>query len=205
VTLPIVFVDDHVVVIDKPVGMLVHPVTHTPEGSAIDLLTAQIGGPLWLAHRLDRGTSGLLLFARTAPAHRVLTRHFAERRVEKAYVAVIHGLLDGPREVDAPIGRGDAGGWCVRDDGRSATSTITPVETAEGRTRVSLVPHTGRTHQLRLHCAHLGYPIVGDRTYGSDVDGRVHLHAARLGFWHPAGLGWMVVERDAPEGFSWAC
>lgn len=202
--LRIAWIDEHLVAVDKPPGLLVHPVTHTPGPAAVDLLSDQLGERVRLAHRLDAPTSGVLLFARTDGALATVSRAFAAREVKKQYVAVVDGHLDGTRDVDAPIGRAPAGGWCVSPEGRSAWTRVVAVERAAGRTRVSLHPETGRTHQLRLHCAHLARPIVGDTRYGGSPAARLHLHAETLGFWHPTGSGWVEVRCPAPAGFDWA-
>lgn len=195
----IVHEDDHLAVVDKPSGMLVHPTQRVKVGTLRDELQARWGTPPGLVHRLDRDTSGLLVVARTPQAHAVLARHFEERRVHKAYLAIVDGRVGAPVEVDAPIG-GD-GRWCVTPDGRPARTSVIPLVSGE-RSLLRLIPHTGRTHQLRLHCAHLGHPIVGDVRYGGATAERLCLHAAELGFFHPYGGGWLDFRSEAPPEFG---
>lgn len=201
---PIVYEDDHLLVIDKPSGMLAHPTAHARDGTALDAVRAHVGPTIdpKPVHRLDRGTSGLLLFAKQPRALAVLMRHFAERRVEKSYVAIVHGTLATEGiEVTAPIGR-VGNRWDATPDGRPAHTTLRGLTSSDARTRVALTPHTGRTHQLRIHCAGLGHPIVGDPERSTATE-RLHLHAERLVFLHPAGSGPVVCASPAPIGLFW--
>ena len=193
----IVYADDAVMVIDKPSGLLSVPgLTGEP---SVESLLRQRCGAVYMVHRLDRDTSGLMVVARTPEAHLCLQRQFLGRTVRKEYIALLEGevadsgtislalrpdLLDRPRQLADP------------DGGREAVTDYEVLGLrADGRTRVRLTPHTGRTHQLRVHCAHaagLGTPIVGDALYGRPSDAqnvdaeRLCLHAARLEFDHPA-------------------
>ena len=200
----VVYEDDHLVVIDKPSGMLTHPTAHVRQGTALDAVRAHLGPDAIPkpVHRLDRGTSGVLLFAKQDRAHVVLMRHFAERRVEKSYVAIVDGTLaPGPVEITLPIARVD-GLWVAVPGGRAAHTTLHPLETNDVRTRVRCVPHTGRTHQLRIHCAAIGHPIAGDPEHHASLE-RLHLHADRLAFNHPTTGVRVVCTSPAPEGFFW--
>lgn len=142
-----------------------------------------------LVHRLDRATSGLMLIAKNQRALSLLSRHFHRRLVEKRYLALVHGIVDEDESViDAPIGR-DAEGqpfWRAMEDGKTAETRLRVLERKNELTLVELEPVTGRTNQLRIHCAHKGHPIIGDEWYGSNVSMRLCLHAARLAFRHPA-------------------
>lgn len=201
---PIVFEDDHLVVIDKPSGLLTHPTAHVRDGTALDHVRDHVGPGVEPkpVHRLDRGTSGLLLFAKQDRALVVLMRHFAERRVTKTYVAIVHGALAGDGfEVTTSIGR-VGNRWASTPDGRSAHTTLRGLTSSGGRTRVALTPHTGRTHQLRIHCASLGHPIIGDPEHG-DTSERLHLHADHLAFQHPARGGLVTCTSPAPIPWSW--
>ena len=189
----VLFEDAWLVVVEKPEGLLSVPGKGPAlADSVLTRLRALHGPALMLAHRLDLDTSGLLVAAKDGATYRGLQRQFAHREVEKRYVAVLEGevageagvvelplrvdLDDRPRQIVDPV-HGLAARTAWRVESRS-----------EGRTRVELVPQTGRTHQLRVHCSHprgLGVPIVGDRLYGHPGP-RLLLHAAALGFVHPA-------------------
>ena len=152
----------------------------------LDQAAAYLGFAPGLPHRLDRETSGLVLLAKTDQALRTLTRHFARRLVEKRYVALVHGRPEDA-VIRAPIGRDPAlrPQWRVLETGRPAETRL-EVTTPGDRSLVSLVPVTGRTNQLRIHCAYVGHPIVGDDWHGSTVASRLCLHAAALDLHHPA-------------------
>lgn len=141
-----------------------------------------------IVHRLDRDTSGLLVVAKTRDALSRLSQHFHRRLVAKRYVAVLCGRV-GPDElnIDAPIGRDESARprWRVVEGAKEAETRLRVVERRAGRTLVELEPVTGRTNQLRIHCAHAGHAIVGDKLYGGDAYARLCLHASRLMFRHP--------------------
>lgn len=143
-----------------------------------------------LVHRLDRATSGLMLIAKNQRALSILSRHFHRRLVEKRYLALVHGIVaEDELIIDAPIGRDPEGQpfWRAMKDGKAAETRLRVLERKNGElTLVELEPVTGRTNQLRIHCAHKGHPIIGDEWYGSNVSMRLCLHAARLAFRHPA-------------------
>lgn len=200
----VVYEDDHLVVIDKPSGMLTHPTAHVRDGTALDAVRAHVGPGVQPkpVHRLDRGTSGLLVFAKQARAHVVLMRHFAERRVEKSYTAVVNGRATfGTLEVTFAVAR-VGGVWVAAPEGRTAHTTLVALEWSDVRTRVLCVPHTGRTHQLRIHCAAVGHPIAGDPEHHASAE-RLHLHADALAFNHPATGVRVLCASAAPDGFSW--
>jgi 23S rRNA pseudouridine1911/1915/1917 synthase len=192
------FEDTDLLVVEKPAGMLVHPTGAVRDGTLIDVVASYLGFPPGLPHRLDRETSGLVVLAKTAQSLRALTRHFARRLVEKRYVALVHGR-PADAVIRAPIGRDPAlrPQWRVLADGRPAETRLTTVSAGE-RSLVSLVPVTGRTNQLRIHCAHVGHPIVGDDWYGSPESGRLCLHAAAMGLHHPADGRWLEVTSPIP-------
>ncbi len=222
--LQIVYEDEHLIVVVKPAGVLVHPTlgvksgtlanalvyhlnrTSIDEGGALfDQQTASDVPPLFvrpgLVHRLDRDTSGLLAVAKTQAALSRLSQHFQRRLVEKRYVAVVAGLVADERlTIDAPIGReeGASPPWGVSESGRLAETRLRVLERRARRTLVELEPVTGRTNQLRIHCAHAGHPVVGDRLYGGEAHARLCLHAARLGFRHPATNEWVEFTSEAP-------
>ena len=161
-----------------------------------------------LVHRLDRATSGLLVVAKTQRALSILTRHFHERRVAKRYLALVCGRVAADEcEIDAPIGRDAAARpqWRVLATGRAARTRLRVLERGDAATLVELEPVTGRTNQLRIHCAHAGHAIVGDEWYASahgQVEppraARLCLHAARLAFHHPSGGRWLEFASPLP-------
>ena len=193
----IVYEDDHVIVVDKPTGLTVHPAPGHPDGTLVNALLALvpdlpgIGGVErpGIVHRLDKDTSGLIIVAKTDAAHRSLSRQMKERSVHKSYAALTTGLVrDAEGEVDAPIGRHpkQRKKMAVVEGGRAALTRYRVMERFDGpRGRFTLVeahPITGRTHQVRVHLASIGHPLVGDPVYGrrSPLVSRHFLHAARL-------------------------
>ena len=169
------------VVLDKPAGLPVHP---GPRGDAsvegwFPLLSRRRDGP-WLAHRLDADTSGCLVVALRRAALHAAQAAFAEGRAEKTYWAVVRGRPSADTgEVDAPLAkRSGRTGWRMAVDpaGQAARTSWRVLGTADGTTWLELRPRTGRTHQVRVHCAHLGCPILGDPVYGAG-DGPLHLLA----------------------------
>jgi 23S rRNA pseudouridine1911/1915/1917 synthase len=215
---PILREDEALIAADKPAGLPVHADGAFVARTAIAILRAQVGAPLHTVHRLDRETSGVLLVAKTAVASRTLHEQFARGRVEKIYVGLVEGLVEASAfTIDAPIGRDPASSVAVRravvaatSPGAGAAATdVRVLVRAAGRTLVELRPRTGRTHQLRVHLASIGHPVVGDKLYGrSDADhlawiahvkaggdpafggrfgaARHMLHASRLAVSHPA-------------------
>jgi 23S rRNA pseudouridine1911/1915/1917 synthase len=214
--LEVVYEDEHLVVVVKPAGVLVHPTLGVKRGTLANALAYHLNRTSideegareqtspdprpetlipqsfirpGIVHRLDRDTSGLLVVAKTQGALSRLSQHFQRRLVEKRYVAVVIGLVEADEVfIDAPIGReeGARPPWRVMAHGKPAETLLRVVERRAGRTLVELEPVTGRTNQLRIHCAHVGHAIVGDVLYDGEAHGRLCLHAARLAFRHPA-------------------
>jgi len=173
----IVHQDDDLVVVDKPAGLLTAPTPESDRGNLAKLLEEQVGAPLFVVHRLDLDTSGLLVFARTAEANRELGERLRVHDVERVYLAALAGALgEDERAVDLPVA------------GRRAVTHVSVVERLAAATLVRCRLETGRTHQIRLHARSLGHPVLGDRRYGerTPVDPpRMALHAAVLGVRHP--------------------
>jgi 23S rRNA pseudouridine1911/1915/1917 synthase len=142
-----------------------------------------------LIHRLDRQTSGLVVAAKTPRAHRILSDHFKRKLVEKKYLALVEGVVrENSGTIIAPIGRSEELKlWNVKEDGKYSETRFWVKERFAERTLLELEPVTGRTNQLRIHCAHIGHPIVGDQWHAKREFSRLCLHAFRLSFWHPAG------------------
>jgi 23S rRNA pseudouridine1911/1915/1917 synthase len=207
--LRIVFEDPDIVVLDKPAGMVVHPGAGHSSGTLVNALLhhvkdlSGVGGELrpGIVHRLDRGTSGLMVVAKHDRAHQELSRQFADREVDKEYVALAWGVVHAGRRIDAAIGRDEKDRQKMSTRARRARSAVTRITWArffKGVTLIKVAIATGRTHQIRVHLSAIGHPIVGDATYGG-VRRRVpfdlrpvqrlerpFLHSARLSFSHPA-------------------
>ena len=204
----VVYEDEALRIINKPAGVVVHPgagnPSHTLQNGLLGLdpklaLLPRAG----LIHRLDKDTSGLMVVARTVDSHRVLVAALAERQIERRYVAVCLGVLTGGCTVDEPIGRHRTARtkMAVRADGRKAVTHVRIMERFRAHTQVLVQLETGRTHQIRVHLAHIGHPVVGDPVYGTrrryppgasdelraTLDGfcRQALHAVELALVHP--------------------
>ncbi|CAN5679488.1 RluA family pseudouridine synthase [soil metagenome] len=149
-----------------------------------------------LVHRLDRQTSGLMVIAKTNRALRVLADHFQRKLVKKKYLALVEGVVENDSgAINAPIGRcADKKQWNVKADGKQSETRFRVLERFSDKTLLELEPVTGRTNQLRIHCAFIGHPIVGDKLYYGREFPRLCLHAARLCFWHPSGNNRMEFE-----------
>jgi 23S rRNA pseudouridine1911/1915/1917 synthase len=246
IPLEVVHEDDQLVVVVKPAGMLVHPTMNVKSGTLANALAYHMNqsrvDPLpsilnpqsvtrpGLVHRLDRATSGLLVVTKTPRALTILSRHFRKRLIEKRYVALVHGNIDQDSgSINAPIGRDpdQLPHWRVMEDGRPAETRFNVLERLERATLLELEPVTGRTNQLRIHCAHIGHPIVGDEMYnncglqiadrgigsksGPDLESaitnpesatRLCLHASKLAFHHPANGDWISFSSPLPRDIT---
>ena len=217
--LRIIYQDPDVVVLDKPAGMVVHPAAGHTGGTLVNALLhhvkdlSGIGGELrpGIVHRLDRGTSGLMVVAKHDRAHQELSRQFSHREVDKEYLALVWGTVQAGRRIDAAIGRDPAHRQKMSTRARRARSAVTRVTFAHHLQGVSLLKvaiATGRTHQIRVHLSAIGHPVVGDATYGGvhrrtpanlravQRLERPFLHSARLAFTHP--VDGRRVEFDSP-------
>jgi 23S rRNA pseudouridine1911/1915/1917 synthase len=225
--LPILYQDSDLIVVDKPAGMVVHPAAGHASGTLVNALLhhvddlSGIGGEKrpGIVHRLDRGTSGLLVVAKNDAAHEELSRQFREREVEKEYVALVWGEVMAGRRIDAPIGRDPSNRKKMSAEPskreRRSREAVTRIVRAEhfGRTLTlaNVAIHTGRTHQIRVHLSAIGHPIVGDPLYGGvhrrvpgDLRAVTHLdrpflHAARLAFTHPSDERRMEFTSTLPD------
>jgi 23S rRNA pseudouridine1911/1915/1917 synthase len=227
IPLSICFEDAHLIVIDKPAGLVVHPAPGNPDGTLVNALIAHCGASLagiggvrrpGIVHRLDKDTSGLIVAAKTELAHRALSRDFAARRISRAYAAIVWGV---------PV---PASGEIAGNIGRSVTDRKKMAVVAESRGKPAVTRYrverafadvaaliecrllTGRTHQIRVHLAHRGHPLVGDPVYGGRA-GRVRsraiaafprqaLHARHLGFTHPATGEKLTFDSKLPDDIA---
>lgn len=217
IPLAIVYEDDDLVVIDKPAGMVVHPAPGNWSGTLVNALIGR-GGELssaggeerpGLIHRLDKDTSGLLLVAKNDRAHRLLSGALAERRVVRRYATLIWGhLVDDEKTVDRPIARDprDRQRMAVVATGKPARTTFTRLARFDAGDLLRAHLHSGRTHQIRVHLASIGHPVMGDDTYGGGggrklvgLPPRRHfLHAAWLRFVHPTSRKHMDLRSPLP-------
>lgn len=201
IPITVVYEDEHLLVVDKPAGLTVHPAPGHPDGTLVNALLSLlpdlpgIGGEMrpGIVHRLDKDTSGLMMVAKNDAAHRSLTRQLKDRTVHKTYVALLTGRLkDDAGVIDGAIGRHpkQRKRMAIVEGGRASLTEYRVVRRYVERgalgaaTLVEAHPVTGRTHQIRVHFASLGHPLVGDPVYGkrSGLVGRHFLHAARLAF-----------------------
>ena len=215
--LNILYEDKDIMVIDKPSGLVVHPGNGNTDNTLVNGLMyytkelSNIGGEerVGIVHRLDKDTSGLMIIAKTNKAHEILSNDFKEKRVYKEYYALLIGNFPSDTAlIDAPIGRdkNNFNKMCIRADGKSARTHLKVVKRYKNYTLVSLVLETGRTHQIRVHMAEIGYPIVGDYVYSNGknpfgVEGQM-LHAKFLEFKHPITGKEMKLEAPLPKYFE---
>ena len=216
IALSVLFEDGDLIVIDKPAGISVHPGAGRKSGTLVNALLSHckdlsgIGGKErpGIVHRLDKETSGCLVVAKTDFAHVDLARQFASRRVDKIYLALVAGKLRrASGSIIAPITRHRVHRKkmaIAREGGRMARTDFKVVRTGREASLLECRLHSGRTHQIRVHLQHLGYPILGDTVYGGRHAGQVlrqMLHAWKLGFEHPRGKRRMDFEASLPEDF----
>jgi len=219
IALDVLFEDDWLLVIDKPPGLVVHPAPGHWQGTLVNALLhrwKEAGLPpdlsrLGIVHRLDKDTSGVLVIAKDSATLEAVARQFRRREIDKEYVALVHG---SPRTaegvIEKPIGRHPVHRkrMAVRERGREAVTRWRVEERLGGVSLLRLFPETGRTHQLRVHLAAIGHPIVADATYGRGRAGlttdlaRQALHAAAICFRHPASGETLVVRAPLPADLS---
>lgn len=225
IPLEIVYEDAALIVVDKPQGLVVHPAAGHHDGTlqnallhydpALDKVPRS-----GIVHRIDKDTSGLLMVARTVEAHKILVEQLQAHTVHRHYLALVQGTLTGGGTIDLPIGRHgtDRKRFAVRPDGKSAVTHYRIHERFSAHTLVEVQLETGRTHQIRVHMAHIGHPLVGDPVYGgrarlpqgaspeliAALQGfkRQALHAGSLGIDHPESGDYMEWESPLPADFE---
>ncbi len=206
IALDIVFEDDHLLIVDKPAGLVVHPAAGNFDGTLVNALLHHCAGRLsgiggvarpGIVHRIDKDTSGLLVVAKTDPAHEGLSAQFARHSIDRRYAAIVAGLPT-TGTIDAPLARSphDRKKVAIVASGKRAVTHYALIEPLRGAALIECRLETGRTHQVRVHMASIGHPLLGDPVYGRvapvhrDLLKRLEfrrqaLHAARLGFTHP--------------------
>ena len=218
IPLDVVYEDGDVIVVNKPVGLVVHPAPGHPDGTLVNALLYHCGTSLsgingelrpGIVHRIDRDTSGLIIAAKNDAAHLALAEQLQDHSLYREYEAVcVGGLREDQGTVDAPIGRHpvDRKKMCVDREGRRAVTHWRVLARYPGHTHIQCRLETGRTHQIRVHMASIGHPLLGDTVYGSKkpVPGLAGqcLHARRLSFLHPRTGRRLTVECPLPDYFT---
>lgn len=214
----VVYEDKDIIVVNKPKGMVVHPANGNPDGTLVNAILAMckdslsgIGGEIrpGIVHRLDKDTSGLLIIAKNDEAHVKMSKQIQDRLVTKKYIALIRGVVkDDEATIDMPIARSkvDRKKMAVDKDGKQAVTHFKVIKRYRGYTLLEIKIDTGRTHQIRVHMAKIGYPVVGDMVYSNGknefgIEGQM-LHAKSLEFSHPITGKKMHLEAPLPEYFT---
>lgn len=212
IPLDIVYEDEHLLVVNKRQEMVVHPAPGNYAGTLVNALLSHcgnlsgIGGVLkpGIVHRLDKGTSGLLVAAKTDQAHKALAKQFKSKTVKKLYIAVVKGVVQLDNGIiEFPIGRSsrDRKKMAVNFvNSRDAVTQYRVLERFKTATKLEVLLSTGRTHQIRVHMSYIGHPILGDVKYGTRADiGRTALHSTTLGFTHPLTKKYMEFTSELPD------
>ena len=225
IELEIVYEDEHILVIDKPAGLVVHPAAGHQDGTLLNALLYHVPDianvpRAGIVHRLDKDTTGLMVVAKTLEAHTKLVAQLQARSVSRIYEAIVIGVITSGGTIDAPIGRHGVQRqkMAVVDAGKVAVSHYRVLERFRAHTHTRVKLETGRTHQIRVHMSHIGYPLVGDPVYGGRfriprwparpwsrlfANSPAALHARFLELDHPATGVRMKWESPLPEDFLW--
>ena len=218
IPIEIVYEDSDIIVVNKPKGMVVHPANGNPDGTLVNAIMAickdslsGIGGEIrpGIVHRIDKDTSGLLIVAKNDNAHVKMSEQIKNHEVKKTYIALVRGVFkENEATIDMPIGRStsDRKKMAINKNGKNAITHIKVLKRFDKYTLLKVNIETGRTHQIRVHLSHIGYPIVGDYTYSNgknefDVVGQC-LHAQKLEFKHPITQKDMCLEAELPQYFN---
>lgn len=218
IPIDVVYEDKDIIVVNKPKGMVVHPANGNPDGTLVNAIMAickdslsGIGGEIrpGIVHRLDKDTSGLLIVAKNDMAHVNMSEQIKRHEVKKTYIALVRGIVkENEATIDMPIGRSnsDRKKMAVTKNGKNAVTHIKVLKRYDKYTLLEINIETGRTHQIRVHLAHIGYPVIGDYIYsnGKNEFGIVGqcLHAKSLEFKHPITGKDMKLEAPLPEYFE---
>ena len=218
IELEIVYEDNDIIVVNKPKGLVVHPANGNPDGTLVNAIMAickdslsGIGGEIrpGIVHRLDKDTSGLIIVAKNDQAHINMSKEIKDRQVKKIYIALVRGrVAENEATINMPIGRStkDRKKMAVRKDGKEAITHFKVIKRYHNYTLLEVKIDTGRTHQIRVHMAEIGHPVVGDMVYSSGknefgVEGQM-LHAKSLDFKHPITGKQMHLEAELPQYFK---
>lgn len=218
IPIEIIYEDSDIIVVNKPKGMVVHPANGNPDGTLVNAIMAickdslsGIGGEIrpGIVHRIDKDTSGLLIVAKNDNAHVKMSEQIKNHEVKKTYIALVRGVFkENEATIDMPIGRStsDRKKMAVNKNGKNAITHIKVLKRFDKYTLLQVNIETGRTHQIRVHLSHIGYPIVGDYTYSNgknefDIIGQC-LHAQKLEFKHPITQKDMCLEAELPQYFK---
>lgn len=222
IAVPVVYEDDALIVVDKPAGLVVHPAPGHPTGTLVNALAGRLSPASGAAtaadtlrpgivHRLDKDTSGLMVVARSEAAHTALAAQMKAHRTVKRYLALVEGHMPVPEgAIEAPIGRDPRQRQrmalvSLQGGGREARTRFRVVREHRGRSLLELELETGRTHQIRVHLAAVGHPVVGDAIYGrsqAPLPPRQFLHAAHLEFEHPITHAWLSFDAPLPPDLA---
>lgn len=216
IDLDIIYEDEDLMIVNKPQGMVVHPAPGNYSGTLVNALMniserlSSINGVIrpGIVHRIDKDTSGLLMIAKTDAAHESLAKQLKDKTTMRIYYAIVNGVVKNPSgTVDAPLGRhpSDRKKISIQQGGRNAVTHYEVLETYRSHTLIQLRLETGRTHQIRVHMASIGHPLLGDPVYGQKNEKIKHngqaLHAKKLGFVHPRTQEWMEFDSELPSYF----
>jgi RluA family pseudouridine synthase len=198
----IVWQDEHLLAVDKPAGLLSHPSADLRRDDLVSWLKAKFGSHLTMHHRLDKETSGLLLFSLSEVGRRGLAAVFEQRLVKKTYWAWVKGCPPRSGKMDKALGEQKGRVW-VQVEGLQALTEFRRKRLHGGYSWLELYPHTGRKHQLRVHCASSGWPILGDSLYRGESSRRLWLHAVSLELRHPVSGELLRLESQPQDWSPW--
>lgn len=217
--LDIIYEDEAIIIINKPVGLLVHPVNGNRTDTLVNALLAHseklgnINGTIrpGIVHRLDKNTSGAIVVAKTQESLVNLQKQFKQRKTKKIYRTILKGTLPyNSGTIDAPIGRNPKNRTkmaVVKENSKKAITEFKVLDRSRGFTYIEVVLKTGRTHQIRVHFSHIDYPILGDQKYGNQEKEEFNLthhllHSYQLGFYHPLKENWVEYKAELPQKFK---